>query len=93
MTQLRSCALTDTPDLFREGASAFRNGRDWAEERRHELIAAANSRVTGKAREMSTLESSDHSMLSQSTSAPVALESETSADELTQDISEGSSLS
>lgn len=93
MTQLRSFALTDTPDVFREGASAFRNGRDWAEERRNELIAAANGRVTGIAREISTLESSDHSMLSQSTFAPVALESETSADELAQDMSEGPNLS
>lgn len=93
MTQVRSFALTDTPDVFREGASAFRNGRDWAEERRNELIATANGRVTGIAQEMSTLESSEHSMISQSTSAPVALESETSADELAQDASEGPSLS
>ena len=93
MTQLRSFALTDTPDIFREGASAFRNGRDWAEKRRNELIAAANGRVTGIAREISTLESSNHSMLSQSISAPVALESEISADELAQDMSEGPSLS
>lgn len=93
MTQLGGWALTGSNRQFREGASAFRNGRDWAEERRNELIAAANGRVTGIAREMSTLESSDHSMLSQSTAAPVALESETSADELAQDMSEGPSLS
>jgi len=92
MTQLRSFAMTDTAERFREGAGAFRNGRDWAEERRNELIAAANGRVTGIAQEMSTLESSDHSMLSQSTAAPVALESETSADELAQDMSEVPSL-
>ncbi len=42
--------------------------------------------------ETSTLETSTHSM-SQSTIEPVALESETSADELAQDVGQGSSLS
>ena len=45
MTQLRSFAMTDTPDTFRQGASALRNARDWAEEKRKELIAAANGKV------------------------------------------------
>jgi len=93
MTQLRSFALTDTPDVFRKGASALRNARDWAEEQRNELIAAANGRVIGVLKETSTLESSGHSMLSQSTNGPATLESETSADELAQDMSEGSSFS
>jgi len=43
-------------------------------------------------KETSTLESSRHS-ISQSTTEPVALESETSADELFQDVGQGSSLS
>lgn len=66
---------------------------DLAKELRNELIAAANGRVIGIARETSTLESSDHSMLSQFIAEPVALESEKSADELEQDIGEGPSLS
>ncbi|KAL2372402.1 hypothetical protein RJZ57_003147 [Blastomyces gilchristii] len=45
MTQLRSFALTDTSEAFRQGASAYRNGRDWAKEiRDDELIRAANKR-------------------------------------------------
>ena len=93
MTQLGGWDLTGSSRQFREGASAFRNGREWAEERRNELIAAANSRMKGITREMSTLESFDHSILSQSTAAPVALESETSADEVAQDMNEGPNLS
>lgn len=93
MTQLRSFALTDTPDVFRKGASALRNARDWAEQQRNELIAAANGRVIGLPKETSSLESSGHSMQSQSTNGPAALASETSADELAQDMSESSSHS
>ena len=93
MTQLNSFAMTGTAGRFREGASAFRNARDWAEERRNEIITTANGRLKGMPRETSTLESSGHSMQSQSTNGPAALESETSADELAQDMSEGSSFS
>ncbi len=92
MTQLRSFAMTDTAERFREGAGAFRNARDWAKTQRDELIAVANCRVSGMPKETSTLESSTHSM-SQSTIEPVAPESETSADERSQDVGRGSSLS
>lgn len=92
MTQLRSFAMTDAAERFREGASAFRNARDWAKTQRDELIAAANGRVTGIPRETSTLEPSSHSM-SQSTMDPDAPESETSVDELSQDVGPGSSHS
>ncbi len=91
MTQLRSFAMTDTAERFREGAGVFRNGRDWAKAQRDGLIATANSRVMGMPKETSTLESSRHSM-SQPTTEPVALESETSADELSQDVGQGSRL-
>ena len=48
MTQLRSFALTDSLDTFRQGAAAFRNTRDWAQKRRRELIDAANKKsLTG----------------------------------------------
>ena len=92
MTQLGGWALTGSSKQFREGASAFRNARDWAKTQRDELIAAANSRVVGIPRETSTLEPSTQS-ISQSTIGPGALESETSADELSQDVGRGSSLS
>lgn len=44
MTQLRSWAMTDTPETFRQGASAYRNARDWAKEKRDEFIRLANER-------------------------------------------------
>lgn len=40
MTQLRGWDMTDNPDTFRQGASALRNARDWAKEKREELINA-----------------------------------------------------
>ena len=92
MTQLRGWLLTDTSETFRQGVGAFRNARDWAKEQRDGLIAAANSRVMGIPKETPSLEPSTHSV-SQSTIQPDALESETSADELSQDVSRGSSLS
>lgn len=86
MTQLGAFSTTDTnPETFRRGVGAFRNARDWAKEQRDRLIAAANSRVTDMPKEESTLESSSCSM-SQSTTEPVVLESEKSADELSQDM-------
>lgn len=93
MSQLGGWALTGSGGQFREGARAFRNARDWAKEQRNELIATANGKVIVMPKETSTLESSGHSMLSQSTDGPAAWESETSADELVQDVSERSRLS
>ncbi|KAL9123877.1 MAG: hypothetical protein Q9217_006736 [Psora testacea] len=91
MTQLRSFATTDTPESFRQGVGAFRNARDWTKEQRDKFIAAANGRLIDMPMEASTLGSSSHSM-SQSTTEPVFLESETSADELSQDVIQGPSL-
>jgi hypothetical protein len=46
MTQLRSFAMTDTVDTFRQGATAYRNLRDWAKEQREEAIRQANELLT-----------------------------------------------
>ncbi len=86
MTQLRGWKMTDIPETFRQGATALRNARDWAKEKREELIIAAN----GKALNMENpgIDSSGNSFLSQSTNESpftneiVNGESETSADEL-----------
>ncbi|KAK0822641.1 hypothetical protein LTR73_009167 [Friedmanniomyces endolithicus] len=43
MTQLRSYAMTDSSDTFRQGAAAFRNSRDLSKEYRDRFIAAANA--------------------------------------------------
>jgi len=86
MTQLRSFAMTDAPDTFRQGASALRNARDWAKEKREELITAANDKALNM--KNPRLDSSVDSFLSQSTNESsftnevVNGESETSADEL-----------
>ncbi|KAH0538442.1 hypothetical protein FGG08_004990 [Glutinoglossum americanum] len=45
MTPLGSFSMTHSIETFREGASAFRNARDWAKEKRDELIRDANSRL------------------------------------------------
>ncbi len=93
MSQLRSFALTDTAERFREGAGALRNARNWAKQQRNEVIAAANGRVLGMPMETPTSESSSNNTLSQSTNEPVVLDSETSAEEAARDMSEQSRLS
>ncbi|KAF9733854.1 hypothetical protein PMIN04_012897 [Paraphaeosphaeria minitans] len=42
MNQLRSFAMTDTVDTFRQGAGAYRNLRDWAKKQRDDSIRQAN---------------------------------------------------
>ncbi|KAK0247039.1 hypothetical protein LTS09_017825 [Friedmanniomyces endolithicus] len=43
MTQLRSYAMTDTSESFRQGAAALRNSRDLSKEQRDRFIASANA--------------------------------------------------
>jgi hypothetical protein len=45
MTQLRSFSMTDNPDTFREGATWYRNGRDWAKEQRDDAIKRATEKA------------------------------------------------
>jgi hypothetical protein len=78
MTQLRSFALTDSIDTFRQGATAFRNGRDLAKEWRDGFISTANERVGSLSAEPPTLDSHP----SDTTETYIPEESETSADEL-----------
>ena len=42
MTQIGGWALTGSQENFVEGARAYRNLRDWAEEQRNAAIGAAN---------------------------------------------------
>ncbi|KAL8900576.1 MAG: hypothetical protein Q9207_005637 [Kuettlingeria erythrocarpa] len=80
MTQLNGWKMTGNSDAFRQGATAFRNARDWAKEKREELILAANSRIQRS--EHSTFDSSIQSPVSISSRELTHQESETSADEL-----------
>lgn len=81
MTQLRSFALTDSSNTFRQGAAAGRNGRNLTRDGRKELIAAANA----KASNIETLgfDSSTQGLVSLSSNELTHPESETSTDELT----------
>ena len=49
MTQVNTWALTGNANSFRQGATAFRNARDWAQEKRNEFISAANERANERA--------------------------------------------
>lgn len=53
MHQLRSFAMTDSPDTFRLGAAAYRNARDWAEEQRNKAIEVANAAISALPNEFS----------------------------------------
>ncbi|EFR03429.1 hypothetical protein MGYG_06426 [Nannizzia gypsea CBS 118893] len=46
MTQLNAWSMVGNIDGFRQGASAYRNARDWAKERRDGFINSANERHT-----------------------------------------------
>jgi len=85
MTQLNTYSLGGAVDHFREGAAAFRNGRDWAKEQRDRFIADANGTAQRRSAEpsSSTVKNSRTS-LSTVTEAEFA-ESDTSADELALD--------
>lgn len=80
MTQLRSFAMTDATDTFRQGAGALRNARDWAKEKREELITAANRKALALGQ--SSLVSSTDSFISLSSNETTHPESETSTNEL-----------
>lgn len=43
MTQVKAYALTSDVDTFRRGAAAYRNGRDWAKDKRNQAIQLANA--------------------------------------------------
>jgi len=43
MTQVRSYAMTDTSESFRQGAAALRNSKDLSKEQRDRFIASANA--------------------------------------------------
>jgi hypothetical protein len=45
MRQLNTWGMTGNIETFRLGATAYRNGRDWAKEQRDEAIRQANGKV------------------------------------------------
>ena len=81
MAQLRGWDMMDSVKNFRAGATAWRNARDWAKERREELIAMANSKLLDT--DPSGLVSSSQSFVPPS-SNNLPQGSETSVDELSE---------
>ncbi|TKA64436.1 hypothetical protein B0A49_10134 [Cryomyces minteri] len=81
MTQLRSFALTDTAERFREGAGAFRNARDWAKEQRDNAITHANAKANNSPGGVLGVESLGFSLPSGSASEAPSQASATSVDE------------
>ena len=45
MNRLRSFAMADTAETYRQGATYFRNARDWTREQGHAAIGLANERA------------------------------------------------
>ncbi|KAI8724318.1 hypothetical protein NCS52_00000600 [Fusarium sp. LHS14.1] len=91
MTQLKAFAMTNDINTFRQGAAAFRNGRDWAKTQRDQAIAQANEKVSGlrihNARttpHSGTIEAARD--LNEGPSTSVLEDSDTSADELSLDF-------
>ena len=86
MNQLGGWALTGSAETYREGVTAFRNARELAQQKRDQVIAAANGRFAMIPHQTTSLETSEDSISSGPTTDPAILESETSADELSQDM-------
>ncbi|MCJ1245699.1 hypothetical protein MMC30_002903 [Trapelia coarctata] len=45
MNQLKGWSMTSDPETFRQGATWFRNARDWTKEQRDDAIARANEKA------------------------------------------------
>ena len=86
MTQFKEWKMTNISKPFRQEAIALRNARNWAKEKREELIIATNGKTLNM--KNSGIDSSENSFLSQSTNESsftneiVNEKFETSADEL-----------
>lgn len=83
MTPLRSFAMTNTPNSFRQGAAAYRSARDWSQSERDRFIANANEEARRRSTEAASFSTVDDSRARSSTIVEADfLDSDTSADEL-----------
>jgi hypothetical protein len=85
MTQLRTFAMTDCPDGFRQGAAAYRNAGDWAKEQRDKFIEDANRQAENTTTQSLSFGTKTSSQTIISAVVAVSLESDTLADELALD--------
>ncbi|KAK5142581.1 hypothetical protein LTR04_002181 [Oleoguttula sp. CCFEE 6159] len=81
MTQLNTWGVTGNLETFRQGASAFRNARDWAKEQRDDMITRANAKANNSPGGLSAIESSGRNLLSGFASEAPSQASATSVDE------------
>lgn len=89
MTQINSWGMTDNVDTFRRGATAFRNARDLAQQRRETFIKAANARVAQEATPAEFMEQTcEHTSAYRNASQDEAATWHDSHDELQRYISE-----
>lgn len=58
MTQIKGWSITSDPDAFREGATWYHNGRDWAKEQRDHAIKQANAQAASQVESQSRLSDS-----------------------------------
>ena len=102
MTQIKAWCMTGDADTFRQGAAAFRNGRDWAKRERDRVIDEANERIArgqiastedglglsfeSEVSGAETIITSQETVLHPNRNNSPTCESETSADELSLDF-------
>jgi hypothetical protein len=97
MHQLKGWSMTGDPETFRQGAKAYRNARDWAEQQRDETIMRANEKANSVEAEASTRDATASPALSFVTAVsetePYAMsqESRTSLGEDLDDLDEADS--
>ncbi|KAA6415829.1 MAG: hypothetical protein FRX48_00547 [Lasallia pustulata] len=82
MNQLNTWGMTGNPETFRQGATAYRNARDWTKEKRDGFIEAANGKARGTYTESQSLRSFSYGQASIPVAGLVLVDSDTSADEL-----------
>jgi hypothetical protein len=84
INQFNGWILIGNLKTFRQGATAYRNARDWVKEKRDKFIEAANGRVTSPPQNM-FFKLSCYNEPFTSTNRATAPESDISADELALD--------
>ncbi|SLM37932.1 hypothetical protein LPUS_07942 [Lasallia pustulata] len=82
MNQLNTWGMTGNPETFRQGATAYRNARDWTKEKRDGFIEAANGKARDTYTESQSLRSFSYGQASTPVAGLVLVDSDTSADEL-----------
>ena len=87
-TQLRSYAMTDTAESFRQGAAAWRNSRDLSKEQRDRFIASANANAQRLSVIATPLSATASGSPVSSRTQGASFESDTSTDELAREDEE-----